>query len=99
MGRHSEAPAAHSAKRSRREGHGDAAVRPQAQGGRELRDVARFLKTVKFKRQLFGVSELDVWRKINELNELYKIALQAERLRYEEKLQALRSGQAGEDGP
>lgn len=99
MGRHSEAPAAHSAKRPRREARGETAESPEPRNGRELRSVARFLKTVKFKRQLFGVSELDVWRKISELNELYKIALEAERLRYEERLQALRSGQAGEDRP
>ena len=33
--------------------------------------IASFLKTVKFKRKLFGgVDEKDVWKKIDELNEL-----------------------------
>lgn len=99
MGRHSEAPAPRAAKRPRREARGEAAESTEPQSGRELRSVARYLSSVKFKHQLFGVSELDVWRKINELNELYKIALQAERLRYEEQLQALRNGQPGEDRP
>ncbi|MCF0259257.1 MAG: hypothetical protein HUJ54_05305 [Erysipelotrichaceae bacterium] len=45
--------------------------------------IASFLKTVKFKRKLFGgVDEKDVWKKIDELNELYKAELRAERARF-----------------
>ncbi len=44
--------------------------------------IAGWLESVKFRRRLFGgLDERDVWRKIGELNELYRGALAAERAR------------------
>ena len=46
--------------------------------------IAGFLQKVKFRKQIFGgVSEKDVWTKIGELNEMYRQALLAERIRYD----------------
>ena len=46
--------------------------------------IAEWLQKVKFRKQIFGgVSEADVFKKIGELNELYREALIAERARYE----------------
>ncbi len=46
--------------------------------------IAEFLQKVKFRKQIFGgVSEKDVWTKIRELNEMYRQALLAERIRYD----------------
>jgi hypothetical protein len=46
--------------------------------------IAGFLQKVKFRKQIFGgVSEKDVWTKIRELNEMYRQALLAERIRYD----------------
>ncbi len=51
--------------------------------GTEQENLQSFLKSVHFKRKLFGgVSEVDVWKKISELNSLYETALAAERTRY-----------------
>lgn len=54
----------------------------------EEQKIAEYLQKVRFKKQLVGgVSEQDVWRKIHELNELYKNALIAERARYDALLE------------
>ena len=54
----------------------------------EEQKIAEFLQQVRFKKQLAGgVSEQDVWRKITELNELYKNALIAEHARYDALLE------------
>ena len=46
--------------------------------------IAGFLQKVKFRKRIFGgVSEKDVWTKIGELNEMYRQALLAERIRYD----------------
>ena len=46
--------------------------------------ITGFLQKVKFRKQIFGgVSEKDVWTKIRELNEMYRQALLAERIRYD----------------
>ena len=46
--------------------------------------IANFLKKVKFRKRIFGgVSEKDVWTKIRELNDMYREALLAERIRYD----------------
>lgn len=46
--------------------------------------IAGFLQKVKFRKQIFGgVSEKDVWTKIRELNDMYRQALLAERVRYD----------------
>lgn len=50
--------------------------------GYDYIEIQEWLKTVKFKRRLFGgVSEVDVWKKIDELNALYERALLKERAR------------------
>ncbi|MGN0159315.1 MAG: hypothetical protein ACI39W_09325 [Brotaphodocola sp.] len=50
----------------------------------EQKAIVEWLKKVRFQKQLFGgVSEADVWKKIDELNKLYDAALRAERIRYE----------------
>ena len=49
---------------------------------REQLKISRWLKKLKFRRVLFGgVSEQDVWKRMNELNSLYEVALAAERAR------------------
>ena len=54
----------------------------------EQQNIVEWLKKVRFQKQLFGgVSEQDVWKKIDELNKLYEAALAAERIRYETLLQ------------
>ena len=46
--------------------------------------IAGFLEKVKFRKRIFGgVSEKDVWTKIRELNDMYRQALLAERIRYD----------------
>ena len=50
--------------------------------------IAGWLRKVKFRRKIFGgVSEQDVWKKITELNEMYRQALIAERARCDTLLQ------------
>lgn len=50
----------------------------------EQKNIVEWLKKVRFQKQLFGgISEQDVWKKIDELNKLYDAALTAERIRYE----------------
>ena len=62
----------------------------------EEQRIAAWLSKVRFRKQLFGgVSEKDVWKKIGELNEMYKRALIAERARYDALL-ARREDEAGE---
>lgn len=47
-------------------------------------NIKKWLKDVKFKRQhIGGVDEVDVWKKIAELNDMYEHALSAERARYD----------------
>ena len=59
----------------------------------EQQKIMDWLKKVRFRRQLFGgVSEQDVWKKIDELNKLYDAALAAERIRYETLLAEQRTG-------
>ena len=51
---------------------------------REQLEIINWLERVKFRKQLFGgVSEEDVWKKIQQLNEMYDAALKAERIRYD----------------
>lgn len=55
----------------------------------EQKRIAQWLKKVRFRRQMFGgVSEQDVWKKIDELNRMYEAALSAERARYDALLEA-----------
>ena len=52
----------------------------------ELYVISNYLKTLRFAPALMGVDEVDVWKKIEKLCELYADALTAERGRCE-KLQ------------
>lgn len=51
---------------------------------RQQVEIINWLEKVRFRKQLFGgVKEEDVWKKIQELNEMYDAALKAERVRYD----------------
>ncbi len=58
-----------------------------AQSGQEQQRIAQWLKKIRFRKALFGVSEKDVWKKIGELNEMYQELLAAERIRYDTLLE------------
>ncbi len=63
---------------------------------REQERMITWLRKVRFKKKLFGgVRERDVWKKIEELNAMYNLALIAERARYDALLQEQR-GDAGD---
>ena len=48
----------------------------------EHKEIIKWFQTVKFRRTLFGgVDENDVWKKLQELNQLYESAIRAERER------------------
>ena len=54
--------------------------------------IIKWLKEVKFQKKLFGgVSEQDVWKKLEKLNEMYDAALTAERIRYDTLLEQLQT--------
>ena len=50
-------------------------------------EIANWLKKVRFRKTVFGADEQDVWKKIAELDEMYSVALQAERAKYEALLE------------
>lgn len=46
--------------------------------------IASWMEKIRFRKQIIGgLDEADVWTKIRELNDLYKSALAAERMRYD----------------
>ncbi|MGI6012640.1 MAG: hypothetical protein ACOX8H_14335 [Ruminococcus sp.] len=50
----------------------------------EHEKLIRWFQEVKFKKALFGgVDERRLWKKLEELNQLYEVALSAERARYD----------------
>lgn len=50
----------------------------------EQQKIICWLKKLKFKKKLFGgLDEMDVWKKMEELNSMYETALAAERMRCE----------------
>lgn len=58
----------------------------------EQQEIAQWLKKTKFKTKLFmGADEVDVWKKIAQLNRLYDKALLAERARYDALLSEYRA--------
>lgn len=72
---------------------------PPRDMGEAQRRIGEYLRKIRFKRALFGVSERDVWRKFSEVNELFQQALVAERARYEALLEAqLAPGNRRRDG-
>ena len=61
----------------------------------EQQNIVEWLKKVRFRKQLFGgISEQDVWKKIDELNKLYDAALAAERIRYETLIAETKAGKS-----
>ena len=66
--------------------------------GEAQRRIGDYLRKVRFKRALFGVSERDVWRKLGEVNDLFQQALVAERARYETLLELKDSGSQDGNG-
>lgn len=55
---------------------------------REQKRIISWLRRVRFKKKIFGgVSERDVWKKLEELNNMYNLALIAERARYDALLE------------
>lgn len=82
-----------SESRKRRRGRAVEEIQPL---NHEQKRIMARLKKVRFRKKLFGgVSERDVWKKIEELNSMYNLALIAERARYDALLQA--RGGAGVD--
>lgn len=71
---------------------GNRRVHPSAEEiqplNREQKQIMAWLKNVRFKKKFFGgVNERDVWKKIEELNSMYNLALIAERARYDALLE------------
>ena len=63
---------------------------------REQKRILIWLRKVRFRRRLLGgVDERDVWKKIEELNEMYTLALLAERARYDALLRQRRAAPGG----
>ena len=61
-----------------------------------INKISQWLEQVSFRKQFFGgLNEEDVWKKINELNEMYEAALEAERIRYNAMLEMY--GKIGEE--
>lgn len=72
------------ADRTTQQRDGPVAALPEPGANSEYAAIAPWLKKVKFRKRIFGgVSERDVWKKIGELNDMYKRALIAERARYD----------------
>lgn len=64
----------------------------QLQTNSEYRKIASWLLKVKFKPKFFGgVDPLDVWEKIEELNQMYESALMAERIRCDMVIEKVRN--------
>ena len=65
-----------------------------------INKIADWLEKVRFRKQFFGgLSESDVWKKINELNQMYEAALDAERIRYDTMLEHYKkTGEISQDG-
>lgn len=65
----------------------------ESQGlSKEQLEINEWLKNVKFHKSLLGgVNEQDVWKKIQHLNEMYEVALKAERIRYDVLLEQQRN--------
>lgn len=65
-----------------------------------INKIADWLEKVRFRKQFFGgLSETDVWKKINELDQMYQAALDAERIRYDAMIEHYRkTGENPQDG-
>lgn len=57
----------------------------------ELVAIRKWLEEVEFKKQpLGGLSEVDVWAKLEKLNVMYELALRAERTRFNSLLEGVK---------
>lgn len=57
----------------------------------EQENIKEWLKKLHFKKKVFGgVSELDVWKKLDQLNSMYNASIAAERARYDALLERSR---------
>ena len=66
----------------------------------EQNEIYQWLQSVQFRRVSFGgVDEVDVWKKIEELNALYEKALLAERSRCRAPLSGGTPSDAAEQAP
>lgn len=53
-----------------------------------MEDIAELFKKLRFKKRLFGgVSEKDVWKKLENVQKEYRSAYEAQQNRYEGRLQ------------
>ena len=76
-------------RKSVRQRKGSASNESEPGANSEFSAIAPWLKKIRFRRQIIGgVNERDVWKKIGELNDMYKRALIAERARYDALLEA-----------
>ncbi len=66
----------------REKGSKNAMQHPESESG-TWEEIETYLRTLRFRPRLFGVDKLDVWKKIERLNDLYALALREERARYE----------------
>lgn len=55
----------------------------------DVKKIAYWLQSVRFRKALFGVSEKDVWKKIGQLNDMYTTAVESERARYDALLEQM----------
>ena len=61
-------------------------------------NILKWIKNLKFKKKYFGgIDEVDVLKKIEELNSLYETALLNERARYEALLQEYKGGDSSNE--
>lgn len=49
----------------------------------EHEKLKEWFRTVRFRKVLFGVDEVHLWKKLEELNQIYENSLSAERVRYD----------------
>lgn len=57
-------------------------------GARNMDDIAELFKGIKFRKKLFGgVSEIDVWKKLDKIQQEYRSAYEIQQERYEARLQ------------
>ena len=57
-------------------------------GAKNMDDIAELFKTLRFRKQIVGgVSEIDVWKKLNKIQEEYRSAYEIQQERYEARLQ------------
>lgn len=53
-------------------------------GNNNNKIIAEWIEEVRFRKKFFGgLSEEDVWKKIEDLNNMYEASLEAERVRYD----------------